>query len=470
MTDTKKIKIDRGTIKRMQEIVGKEHVTVATEDLLCYSYDGTGLEYMPAAVVFPGTADEIGRIMRLAQEERLPVIPRGAGTGMTGGALAVAGGLIMALSRLNRIVEIDQENQIAVVEPGVITGQFQSEVRRYGLFYPPDPASLHFCTMGGNVANGAGGPSAIKYGVTRDYVLGLEVVLADGNIMRTGVRTAKGVVGYDLTRLFVGSEGTLGIITKIIVRLLVLPTAKNTFLVTTRSLSQATNLVAGILRSGLLPSTLEYMDRSALRVVEGFLPDRMPAGTEALVLIEVDGDNQYVENQAKKLTDFLRDRSRFPDILQVQQAKDDEEIQALWTARRAISPASFQLRPHKISEDVVVPRSRIPDLVAFTEGLAEELDLTILTFGHAGDGNIHVNIMLDKNDAQELQRGLTAKKLLFEHVIQLSGTLSGEHGVGLTKAAYLPLELDEASLAIMRKIKKLFDPYNILNPGKIFPD
>ncbi len=460
--------MERTTIKLLKEIVGRNHVTTVVEDLHCYSYDSSGLELQPSAVVFPGSVEEISRIMQLANSSGLSIIPRGAGTGMTGGALAVEGGMVMALGRLNRILEIDNDNHLAVVEPGVITGQFQAEVRRQNLFYPPDPASKNFCTMGGNVANCAGGPSAVKYGVTRDYVLGLEAVLADGNIINTGVKTAKGVMGYDLTRLLIGSEGTLGIITKIIVRLLALPARKNTFLVMCGSLKYATGLVSRILSSGILPSTLEYMDRNALQVVDSYLAGQLPTNIEALLLIEVDGDDYAVAGQSKRLMSLLADQIGPSEILEIKQAKDPEEIDALWQARRAISPASFKLKPHKISEDVVVPRTKIPELVAKTEQLADEYNLPILTFGHAGDGNIHVNIMLNKDDQDELQRGISAKHELFHHVISLGGTLSGEHGVGLTKAPFLSMDVDASSLAVMKNIKKVFDPNNILNPGKIF--
>jgi glycolate oxidase len=460
--------MERKTIKKLQAIVGAENMSTAREDLMCYSYDGTGMEYMPTAVAFPSSAAEISAIMKLANEKLFPVIPRGAGTGMTGGSLPVEGGLVLATSRLDDILEIDADNQVAVVEPGVITGHFQATVKKAGLFYPPDPASSDFCTMGGNVAECSGGPSAVKYGVTRDYVLGLEVVLADGRLVRTGVRTAKGVVGYDLTRLFIGSEGTLGIITKIIVRLLALPTHRKTFLVLTDSLRQATLLVAEILKSGIVPNTLEYMDQTALQVVDKYLPLRLAEGTRALLLLEVDGDEHTVEEQGKRLVRLLDDRGSYPGILEVRRAENDREVEDLWRARRSISPAVFELRPHKISEDVVVPKTRIPDLVDFTEKLAEELDIVILTFGHAGDGNIHVNIMVDEDDREEYRKGITAKKKLFEHVMTLAGTLSGEHGVGITKAPYLGLELDEASLSLMQDIKKIFDPNTILNPGKIF--
>jgi glycolate oxidase len=456
------------TIKKIQEIVGAKHLATAREDLMCYSYDATGMEYLPHAVAFPGSAAEICSIMELANQELFPVIPRGAGTGMTGGSLPVEGGLVLVMSRLNRILEIDTENQVATVEPGVITGQFQAAVKKEGLFYPPDPASRDFCTMGGNAAECSGGPSAVKYGVTRDYVLGLEVVLPDGSLMHTGVRTAKGVVGYDLTRLFIGSEGTLGIITKIVVRLLALPTHRKTYLVLTDSLRQAAVLVSEILRRGILPNTLEYMDQTALHVVKEYLSLEMPQNTRALLLVEVDGDERSTEEQGEKLLTLLADRQKYPGILEVRQAHNEKEIDDLWKARRSISPATFKLRPHKISEDVVVPKTKIPQLVDFTERLSRELSLVILTFGHAGDGNIHVNIMVDKENQEEYQRGQTARIRLFEHVMSLSGTLSGEHGIGITKAPYLFLELDDAALTLMQNIKKVFDPNNILNPGKIF--
>ncbi|MGB3648153.1 MAG: FAD-linked oxidase C-terminal domain-containing protein, partial [Desulfobulbales bacterium] len=287
-------------------------------------------------------------------------------------------------------------------------------------------------------------------------------------LMHTGVRTAKGVVGYDLTRLFIGSEGTLGIITKIVVRLLALPTHKKTYLVLTDSLRQAAMLVSEILKRGILPNTLEYMDQTALHVVREYLSLELPQSTRALLLVEVDGDENSTEEQGKKFLGLLADRRTYPGILEVRQAHNEKEVDDLWKARRSISPATYKLRPHKISEDVVVPKTKIPQLVDFTEKLSRELGIIILTFGHAGDGNIHVNIMVDKDNQEEYQKGQTAKRLLFENVMSLSGTLSGEHGIGITKAPYLSLELDETSLALMQSIKSVFDPNNILNPGKIF--
>ncbi|MGB5686637.1 MAG: FAD-linked oxidase C-terminal domain-containing protein, partial [Candidatus Electrothrix sp.] len=384
--------------------------------------------------------------------------------------------LVVGFSRMNRIVAIDSDNMIAVVEPGVVTGELQAAVKKHGLMYPPDPASLKFCSIGGNAAECAGGPSAVKYGVTRDYIIGLEVVLPNGEIMRTGVRTEKGVVGYDLTRLFIGSEGTLAIFTKLILRLLPLAEAKVTFLLSFSSLEQATGLVAKVLTAGLMPCTLEYMDKTAVQVVRDRLNNRLsnrlnsllPEKTAALLLVEFDGSTSEVEQQGKLFTAFVRQRKEEGCV--VRQAHSEEETQELWSARRSIAPACLSLRPHKIAEDVVVSRSRISELVRFTEQLAQELNLIILTFGHAGDGNIHVNIMVDKQNEQEYNSGLKAKERLFERVLSMGGTLSGEHGVGITKSPFLSQELDETALSVMRRLKKLFDPHNILNPGKIFPD
>ena len=457
--------MNKDIIKKIADIVGRENCTTSLEDLHCYSYDGTRKCFLPEVVAFPDSTAQVAKLMRLASAHVFPVVARGAGSGMTGGSLPVQGGLVLALSRLNRIIEIDRDNQIAIVEPGVISGDFQQEVKKVGLFYPPDPASLKFCTMGGNAAECAGGPSAVKYGVTKDFIIGLEVVLASGEILTTGTRTEKGVVGYDLTRLFIGSEGTLGIITKIITRLIPLPEHKETFLISSSSLSEATGLVAEILNHNIHPCTLEYMDRTALSLVAKLLPEPPAPDIEAMLLLEIDGSKSAVQEQTECLHQLL---ARIPHCT-LRQAATETERDELWQARRSISPATFQLSPHKISEDVVVPRSRIPELVNFCEMLARELDLTILTFGHAGDGNIHVNIMLDLDQEEQRHKGEIAKERLFRQVIDLSGTLSGEHGIGITKSSFLPLELDDTTMSVMKKIKRLFDPQGILNPGKIFP-
>ncbi|MCI5149717.1 MAG: FAD-binding protein [Candidatus Electrothrix sp. MAN1_4] len=457
--------MEKKIIQKIQRAVGQANLLTDVEDRSCYSYDASSQNFMPDAVALPETKEQVAALLALADEYGFPVIPRGAGSGTTGGALPVQGGLVIGFSRMKRILEIDPDNMIAVVEPGVVTGELQAALRKYGLMYPPDPASLKFCTIGGNAGECAGGPSAVKYGVTRDYIIGLEVVLPGGKIMRTGVRTEKGVVGYDLTRLFIGSEGTLAVFTKLILRLLPLAEAKGTFLLSFTSLAKATSLVAEILAAGLMPCTLEYMDKTAVQVVRDQITWQPPEKTAALLLVEFDGSTTEVERQGQGFTDFVRQKKNCT----LRQAADETEIEELWQARRSIAPACLHLRPHKIAEDVVVPRSRIPELVQFTEQLAHELNLIILTFGHAGDGNIHVNIMVDKQNQEEYNNGCKAKERLFEHVLALGGTLSGEHGVGITKSPFLAQELDATALSVMQQLKTLFDPHNILNPGKIFP-
>ena len=458
--------MDQAIMRELREILGPEGLTDSRADRLCYSYDGGGRDFLPSAVAFPEKTSQVSAILRLATRGRFPVVPRGAGSGMTGGALAVAGGLVLAMSRMNRILQIDPENQIAVVEPGVITGELQRAAGAHGLCYPPDPASKDFCTIGGNVAECAGGPSAVKYGVTRDYVRGLEVVLPDGRIVVTGVRTAKGVVGYDLTRLFVGSEGTLGIVTQCTLKLVPRPEAKATFLIVTASMRRAAELVGRILMS-FLPCTLEYLDRTALSLVADKLPEPLPGGAGAMLLVELDGDAAGVAKDAERLSAFLAQES---GILMARRAASSPEVDRLWAARRAVSPQAFKLRPHKMSEDVVVPCSRIPDLVDFIEELNRRQAIVVFTFGHAGDGNIHVNLMHDRQNPAEAAQAEQTKRGLFEKVLELGGTLSGEHGVGITKAPFLDMELSRETIALMREIKTLLDPLNILNPGKIFPD
>jgi len=447
------------------KFVGQEYCSKDLEELHCYSYDSSKQTFLPDAVALPDSTDQVAALVRLAGKHKFPIIARGAGSGTTGGALPVQGGLVLSCARLNRILEIDTNNQIGIVEPGVITGEFQQQLKKHKLMYAPDPASLKFCTIGGNVAECAGGPSAIKYGVTKDSIIGLEVVLANGEILTTGSRTEKGVVGYDLTRLFIGSEGTLGIITKIITRLLPLPEHKETFLLTSTSLQKTTELVATILQQNILPCTLEYMDKTALQVVSDLLPNPLQSDIQAMLIIEIDGSRQHTQEQAEQLGRLMETQSHCT----LQQATTEDEIQEIWQARRSISPATFKLSPYKTSEDVVVPRSLIPELVHFCEDLAKKLDITILTFGHAGDGNIHVNIMAASDSSEESKKSTKAKTALFRKVLSMGGTLSGEHGVGITKSPFISLELNKTSIMVMRQIKQLFDKNNILNPGKIFP-
>ncbi len=447
-------------------IVGPDHCSRNLEELHCYSYDSSRETFLPEAVALPESTSQVAALVKLGNEHRFPIVARGAGSGTTGGALPVAGGLVLSCSRLNHILEIDCSNQIAIVEPGVITGEFQQVLKKHNLMYAPDPASLKFCTLGGNVAECAGGPSAIKYGVTKDSIIGLEVVLANGDILCTGTRTEKGVVGYDLTHLFIGSEGTLGIITKIITRLLPLPEYKETFLLQSSSLQAITELVAVILQENILPCTMEYMDKTALRIVSDLLPEPLEGDIQAMLIIEIDGSLKEVKKQSNRLASLMAGK----DSCTLQQAGTEEEIQKIWLARRSISQASFKLSPYKTNEDVVVPRSLISELVSFCENLAKDLKITILTFGHAGDGNIHVNIMAADGSPEESAKAIKAKTALFNKVISMGGSLSGEHGVGIKKSPYISLELSNTSLMVMQQIKNLFDPNNIMNPGKIFPE
>jgi glycolate oxidase len=457
--------MNKAIYKALEKIVGREHITDRDTDRQSYAYDATQIQALPDGVVFPRTTDEVAAIVRLANTYQFPLVPRGAGSGMSGGSVPIQGGLVLVLLRMNRILNIDANNLLAVAEPGVITRDLQQAVEARGLFYPPDPSSSHFSTLGGNLAECAGGGRAVKYGVTRDYVLGLEVVLPTGEIIKTGVRTAKGVVGYDLTRLLVGSEGTLGIITQMVLKLIPLPEARQTILAFFDQMDLAARSVVEIFQSGILPAILEFMDHSSIACVEEYLHLGLPIQAQAMLLIEVDGDREAVARQGETIQHIFRQLG----ATGVKKAATPQEAEELWKARRAISPALFRLRPHKINEDIVVPRDKIPESIKRFEDISRRLELLIVSFGHAGDGNIHVNVMFDGKKPEEKKRAQEAVAEIFQVVLDLGGTLSGEHGVGLTKAPFLSLELDPVSLNLMQRIKDLFDPNHILNPGKIFP-
>jgi glycolate oxidase len=447
------------------EIIGRENALTSVEERFCYAYDATDLAHLPDLVVFPGSAEEIAQIVKLANEHRFPVVPRGAGTGRAGGSVPIQGGVVLVLTRMNRILEINTKDMVAVVEPGVITGHLKHAAEEHGLYYPPDPGSADYCTIGGNVATGAGGAVAVQYGVTRDYVLGLTVVLPTGEIIDCGSRTMKGVVGYDLTRLFLGSEGTLGVIVKIMLRLVPKPASRQTLAAGFASLDDATRAVGQILKSGLTPTAIEFMDRATLDCVREMLPFKVPAQVEALLMIAVDGHPRDVADRAAKMARLCKEQGARPLI----RAQDAAEAERLWQARRAISPATFKVKPHKIAEDVAVPLSAIPRLVAEVQEIARARGLPIICFGHAGDGNMHVNVMYDRAVDQERRAAHQAVEDLLTLTRSLHGTLSGEHGVGLAKAPYIGMELSKAAIALQRLLKRAFDPHNIMNPGKIFP-
>uniref|UniRef100_A0A7C3YZV8 FAD-binding protein n=1 Tax=Desulfobacca acetoxidans TaxID=60893 RepID=A0A7C3YZV8_9BACT len=452
-------------IKKIAAIVGPENVLTREEDRWCYAYDATDLMHLPDLVVFPGSAAEIAAIVKLANRHRFPVVPRGAGTGRAGGSVPVQGGVVLVTTRLNRILEISPEDMVAVVEPGVVTGVLKRAAVEKGLYYPPDPGSADYCTIGGNVATGAGGAMAVQHGVTRDYVLGLEVVLPTGEIIAAGSRTIKSVVGYDLTRLFLGSEGTLWVITRIVLRLVTRPASRLSLAAGFASLDAALSAVGQVLRSTITPTAIEFMDRATLACIRKMLPFSLPPEVTALLLFMVEGHPRDVAGRVKLLRQLCQ-KNRAPLVLQ---AQNEAEAEKLWAVRRSVSPATFKMRPHKVSEDVAVPLGAIAALVDGVEEISRNRDLPIICFGHAGDGNIHVNIMFDQAQPREREAAHAATEDLFFLVGRLKGTLSGEHGVGVTKAPYLGLEISEASMALQKRLKQAFDPNNIMNPGKLFP-
>lgn len=450
--------------KELERIVGRGAVSFSKEDLICYSYDATNESHLPEAVVFADSADQISLILKMANSEGFPVVPRGAGSGFTGGSVPVEGGVVVSTERMNRILEIDAENMTALAQPGVICGDLHSRVEDMGLFYPPDPSSLKFSTIGGNIAENAGGPRGLKYGVTRDYVLGLEVVLATGDVVTTGVRTLKGVVGYDLTRLIVGSEGTLGVVTKARLRLLPLPEASVVMLCVFDRLEDATRAVSAVIGANVIPSALELIDGVCIKAVREFAPEAI-AEAEAVLIIEVDGAADTVREEASRVESVCIEAG----ASKVTVAKERKEVKGLWKARRAISPSLGKIRPDRLNEDVVVPRSELTALISGVGEIATKRGVIIANFGHAGDGNIHVNVMLDKSDPDEFERAVAAVGDLFELTLGLGGTISGEHGIGTAKAPYLAMELSELEIDVMKGIKRVFDPKGVLNPGKIFP-
>jgi glycolate oxidase len=458
--------IEPAALDELKKIFGPGGVTTETEDLYVYGYDATGGQAIPEAVVFPTTTGQVSRTLKLANEFKFPVTARGAGSGFVGASIPTHGGVEMVLTKMDKILKIDEDNLAAVVEPGVITGDLQKAVEARGFFYPPDPASLKVSTIGGNIAMGAGGPRGAKYGVTRDYVLGLEVVLPTGEIINTGAYTVKSVVGYDLTRLMVGSEGTLGIVTKATLRLLPKPVAVKTMLAMFASVDDAAKAVSGIIKGKIIPRTLEFLDRSAVVAVEEYLKAGLPTDAAAILLIETDGTETVATDELDRIMGLLHTYN----VIETRVAQNEAEGEKLWTVRRSVSPSILRIKPNKINEDVTVPRSRIPDLMRRLATLSESVGLPIVNFGHAGDGNIHVNVMCDKKIPEEYAIAKQAIDEVFKICLELDGTLSGEHGIGLAKAAYIESEIGPVAVALTKRLKAVFDPNNILNPGKIIPD
>ncbi|MCG0239272.1 MAG: FAD-binding protein [Firmicutes bacterium] len=451
-------------LAELRAIVGPQYVLDRLEDRICYSTDATWERAVPDVVVLPETTEQVSRILRLANREGIPVTPRGAGTGLSGGAVPVRGGIVLSLTRMNRILEIDRRNLLAVVQPGVVTGDLQQAVEAVGLFYPPDPASLRVSTIGGNIAENAGGPRCFKYGVTRDYVLGLEVVLATGEVLRTGARTVKSVTGYDLTRLLVGSEGTLGVVTEATLRLIPKPEHQATLMAVFSRLEEAGEAVSRIVAAGVVPASLEIIDQTALKVVEEFLQIGLPTEAEAVLLISVDGWREAVARQVERVAGACREAG----AAAVEVARTPEEEAELWRARRSLNPAVTRLGPVKVGEDVAVPPAQVPEFLRRFQYLRQKYTgLPMVVYGHAGDGNLHPNVVVDPRRPGERERVEAWLAELARLALDLGGTLSGEHGIGTLKAPFLEWEVGPVGLQVMRAIKRALDPRGILNPGKM---
>ncbi len=457
--------LNKEAIRRLKEIYSPGDISDQPEDLMAYGFDATGEDGTIDLVVFPTTPEQVSQTLAIANIHDFPVTARGAGTGFVGASIPLFGGVQLVMTRMNKLLHIDHDNLTALVEPGLVLGRFQEEVERLGFFYPPDPASLNSCTLGGNVAMGSGGPRAVKYGVTRDYVLGLEIVLPTGEIMNVGAETVKSVVGYDLTRLLVGSEGTLGIVTKIRLRLLPLPESTRTILIVFKTAREAVYIASQIIKNRIIPSTLEFMDHNCIMAVEKLLRTGLPIDAGALLLIETDGSTEAANNEINEIKRLCEGY----ELSQVRVAKDEKERAMLWEIRRSLSQAIKSISPTKINEDITVPRSKIPELIDRLSALSDRIGQPIVNFGHAGDGNIHVNIMTDKSIPARYETAKEAINDVFSICLSLGGTLSGEHGIGISKSNYIESEIGELGVLITKKIKRLFDPNNILNPGKITP-
>jgi len=458
---------DQPLIQHLQETLGTDKVRTSLEDRIAYSYDGTFEQDLPDVAVLPESTEDVAAIVRIAAEHRTPIVPRGMASGLAAASVPFGGGIVLSMTRMNRILEIDQENRTALVEAGVVTVDLEQAVEEVGLFYPPDPSSNEQSTIAGNIACNAGGPRCLKYGVTGDYVMGLTAVLHDGQILRTGGKAIKNVVGYDLTSLFVGSEGTLGVITEALVRLVTKPKAVRTARAEFPSLEDASRTVNAILSAGVVPATLEMMDETAIACIEEAMALGLPLDVEAMLIIETDGaDEETVVREIETAARVCRENgARAVSVAQTEADRD-----RLWRARRSVSPSLARKAPNKLGEDITVPRSAIPEAVRRIKAISADYGLPIVVFGHAGDGNLHPNILFDKRDEEEWNKVEQIVAEIFQVALNLDGTLSGEHGVGTLKRPFMHQALGSLSLDVQRRIKEAFDPLGILNPGKVLPD
>jgi len=449
----------------LRNVVGERHFLDKPETLVAYSYDATPMhQSLPDAVVMPGNTEEVRQVVKLAAQHKIPIITRGAGTNLCAGTVPVEGGVVLVLNRLNRILEIDEQNLTVTVQPGVRTIEIHQAVEARGLFYPPDPSSMIVSTIGGNIALGSGGLRGLKYGTTKDYVLGLEAVLSNGEVIRTGGKLMKDVAGYDLTKLLVGSEGTLAILTEATLKLIPKPATQRVMLAMFQDLTQAAKTVSDIIASRIIPATLEFMDQGTIRVVEQFKQIGLPTDVEAMLIIGQDGDLQTVDRDIAQMAEICS----FNQSVQIKTAESEQEAGEVMAARRSALAALSRLRPTTILEDATVPRSQIVPMVKAIQEIARKYNVQICTFGHAGDGNLHPTCMTDARNHEELERVEQAFAEIFAAAIELGGTITGEHGVGVVKAPFLEWKLGSAGIELMKAVKQAFDPDHILNPGKMF--
>ncbi len=453
-------------VKQLRAIVGRKYVLDSREDLLCYSFDGTFAEFMPDLVVEPGSTEEVSAILKLANEHEIPIIARGMGSGLAAGTVPFGGGIVLPLNRMDAILEIDLLNMTATVEAGVITFDLQTAVECHDLFYPPDPSSIKHSTIGGNIACNAGGPRCLKYGVTGNYVMGVTAVLADGRIIKSGGKTIKNVTGYNFVQLFTGSEGTLGIITEAILKLVSKPHYVRTAVVAYDRLDDASRTVNAVLSAGIVPATMELMDETAIVCIEEAMHLGLPVDKEAILIIEADGfDQDGVQHEIEAIARICQETG----ASSVEVAKNEAERAELWRARRSVGPSLARRAPNKLGEDISVPRSQIPEAVRRIKEISKRLELPIVIFGHAGDGNLHPNILFDRRDPEQWERVQDAVAAIFATAVDLGGTLSGEHGVGTLKLPYLESDVGRISIEVQQLIKQALDPKGILNPGKALP-
>lgn len=457
--------MDRLTKEKIKGIVGGKNFSDSDEDKICYSYDGTAIfKQLPEAVVFPENEEQISKIMKLANDSHFNVVPRGAGTGLSGGSIPVENSIVIVMTKWNKILEIDNKNLTITVQPGVVTSKLQNEVEKYGLFYPPDPGSLTVCTIGGNVANNAGGLRGLKYGVTKNYVLGTEMILPNGDLLKTGGKNMKDVAGYNLRDFIVGSEGTLGIITKVLLKLIPLPSKSITMLAYFDKILNSGNAVAEIISTHIVPSMMEFLDNTTINCVEDYTKIGLPRNSEAILLIEVDGRGSIVQEDAETVTNILKKNNA--SFIRI--ATDQKEANLLKTARRSAFSALARKKPTTILEDATVPRSELPVMIEKVTEAAKKFDIIFGNFGHAGDGNLHPTCLTDERDSSEIVKAHKAFDFIFNEAIKLGGTITGEHGTGLSKKQFLEQVAGIPGIEMMKKIKCAIDENNILNPGKIF--